>query len=98
MSDAYYGKYRGLVTDNQDPQQSGRIRAKVPEVLGDDVDCGWAMPCVPCNDSSEVGSGLPAVGAGVWIEFEGGDLSRPIWSGCFFGSKDETPPAYRHSN
>jgi len=27
---------------------------------------------------------VPAVGAGVWIEFEAGDPSRPIWSGCWW--------------
>ena len=27
---------------------------------------------------------LPDVGAGVWIEFEGGDASLPIWSGCYW--------------
>ena len=24
------------------------------------------------------------MGAGVWIEFEGGDVSRPIWTGCYW--------------
>ena len=27
---------------------------------------------------------LPEVGSAVWIEFEGGDVSYPIWSGCFW--------------
>jgi uncharacterized protein involved in type VI secretion and phage assembly len=27
---------------------------------------------------------LPEIGSGVWIEFEGGDVSYPIWSGCFW--------------
>src|SRR6185436_12251852 len=30
-------------------------------------------------------------GAGVWIEFEGGDTSYPIWSGCYWRD-DEQPP------
>ena len=42
----YYGKYRGVVVDNSDPRQLGRLKAHVPEVLGD-VDSGWALPCVP---------------------------------------------------
>ena len=29
---------------------------------------------------------VPDIGAGVWIEFEGGDLSYPIWSGTWFTS------------
>jgi hypothetical protein len=97
LSERFYGKYRGMVTDNRDPMQCGRIRAKVPEVPGEVVDSGWAMPRVPCNVSREVGSGLPRIGGAVWIEFEGGDLSRPIWAGCWWGSTAETPPAYRNS-
>jgi len=30
-------------------------------------------------------------GAGVWIEFEQGDVDYPIWSGCWFGSVAEVP-------
>jgi hypothetical protein len=48
MNGKYYGKYRGMVTDINDPLMLGRIQAKVPDILGDQ-DSGWAMPCVPCN-------------------------------------------------
>jgi hypothetical protein len=90
LTDRFYGKYRGLVTDNADPANLGRLRARVPEVLGEEVQTGWALPCAPYSGS---GSGLytvPAVGAGVWIEFEAGDVSRPIWSGCWW-SRGELP-------
>ena len=79
-ADRFYGKYRGIVSDNADPLNEGRLRALVPDVLAD-VNTGWALPCAPFTG---VGSGLyavPAQGAGVWIEFEAGDVSRPIWSG-----------------
>lgn len=80
----HYGKYRGIVTNNQDPKNLGRIKARVPEVLGD-VETGWALPCAPyAGDSSGVYT-VPEPGAGVWIEFEAGDVSRPIWSGCWWG-------------
>jgi hypothetical protein len=96
----YFGKYRGVVTDNQDPNNLGRITARVPRVLGD-VNTGWALPCTPYAGT---GSGIytvPEPGAGVWIEFEEGDVSRPIWSGSWWGEnqlpRDEngteaTPP------
>jgi uncharacterized protein involved in type VI secretion and phage assembly len=81
----HYGKYRGTVTDVQDPRNQGRLRAKVPEILGD-VATGWAMPCVPYA-GDQVGSfAVPPVGAGVWIEFEAGEVSRPIWTGCWWPS------------
>ena len=81
----HYGKYRGIVTDNQDPNNLGRLKARVPEVLLD-VETGWALPAA--TPYSGDGSGLytvPEPGAGVWIEFEAGDVSRPIWSGCWWG-------------
>lgn len=80
----YYGKYRGLVVDNNDPRNLGRVKASVRELLGD-VDSGWALPCLPYAGNGEGQFTVPPVGAGVWIEFESGDLSRPIWSGCWWG-------------
>ena len=44
----FFGKFRGVCTDNQDPLQIGRIRARVPDVTGDD-ETGWAMPCFPAT-------------------------------------------------
>lgn len=82
----YYGKYRGMVSDNADPDNLGRIRAKVPRLLGDE-ETGWALPAFPYGGAAEQGLFLvPDVGAGVWIEFEGGDLSYPIWTGTWFTS------------
>jgi len=80
----YYGKYRGIVSDNDDPSRLGRVRARVQELLGD-VQSGWAMPCAPYAGDGQGQFTVPPVGAGVWIEFESGDLSRPIWSGCWWG-------------
>jgi len=90
MSNQFYGKYRGTVTDIQDPQMMGRVRAKVPDVMGDQ-ESGWAMPCLPFAGSGMGLFGLPKVGAGVWVEFEHGDPDYPIWAGCWIGSKSEAP-------
>ena len=87
ITDRFYGKYRGIVSDNQDPQNLGRIKANVPEVLND-VESGWALPCVPYAGNG-IGSYLiPPVESGVWIEFEAGDVSRPIWSGCWWADNE----------
>ena len=48
----YYGKYRGVVTDIADPENIGRIRAKVPKVFLD-VEAHWAMPCAPYSGNGE---------------------------------------------
>ena len=79
----HYGKYRGLVTDNQDPKNLARIRAKVPEVLQDE-ETGWALPSLPYSGNGSGFFRVPAKNAGVWIEFEAGDVSRPIWTGCWW--------------
>jgi hypothetical protein len=94
MNEKYFGKYRGVVINNNDPEQKGRVQAQVFDV-GGSAPLAWAMPCVPCHLPKEVGSALPAIGANVWIEFEGGDLDYPIWTGCWFGTVAETPPALR---
>ena len=86
QTDRFYGKYRGLVVKNVDPQNQGRIQAFVPEVLGT-TPTNWCLPCTPYAGSA-VPAGLftiPPVLAGVWIEFEAGDVNRPIWTGCWWG-------------
>jgi uncharacterized protein involved in type VI secretion and phage assembly len=80
----YYGKYRGLVTSNLDPKNLGRVRARVPEVLGE-LETGWAIPCTPYAGDNCGAYMVPKPGTGVWMEFESGDISRPIWSGCWWG-------------
>lgn len=81
----HFGKYRGEVVDNDDPDDLGRIKAKVPR-LAHDEELGWAMPAFPYGGQAEQGFYfVPDVGASVWIEFEAGDLSYPIWSGTWYG-------------
>jgi phage baseplate assembly protein gpV len=84
-----YGKYRGLVTNVDDPAKMGRIKAKIPKLLGN-YDCNWAMPCVPFAGDSHGIQFLPQIGDGVWIEFENGDPNKPIWVGFWW--KPETLP------
>ena len=88
----FLGKYRGIVTDIQDPLMTGRIKAKVKDVLGDD-ESGWALPCAPFGGSGVGFFALPTVDAGVWIEFEHGDPDYPVWTGCWFGSAKDMPTA-----
>jgi hypothetical protein len=89
-----WGKFRGTVSDNSDPLAQGRVRARIPAVLGE-VESGWALPCAPYAGPQAGLFSIPPVGAGVWIEFEAGDVSRPIWSGCWWGAGEApvTPPA-----
>jgi hypothetical protein len=85
----FFGKYRGKVENNVDPMMLGKIQVSVPAVLGEGS-MSWAMPCVPYAGNGVGFFMIPPVGANVWVEFEGGDIDYPIWSGCFWGA-GETP-------
>ncbi len=87
----YFGKYRGVVTDNRDELQRGRIRAKVPAVFGKDNESSWALPCVPYAGNGVGFFLIPPEHAMVWIEFEQGDTDYPIWTGCFWDEIDKLP-------
>ncbi|MFW6174253.1 MAG: phage baseplate assembly protein V [Chloroflexota bacterium] len=80
----YFGKYRAVVTDNADPDMRGRLKVRVPSVLDDNE--VWAMPCVPYAGAGVGFYSLPEPDTGVWVEFEAGDPSFPVWTGCFWGA------------
>ncbi len=86
----FYGKYRGLVIENVDPEQIGRVLVQVPDVFGE-LPTSWAMPCVP---AAGIQSGIfvvPPIASQVWVEFEQGDSNYPIWTGGFWGVFADVP-------
>lgn len=90
MSERFYGKYRGMVMNNVDPMQQGRLQVQVPDVTGL-APATWAMPCVPIAGIQNGMVAIPIIGSGVWVEFEQGKPDHPIWTGCFWGSAAEIP-------
>jgi uncharacterized protein involved in type VI secretion and phage assembly len=90
----YYGKYRGMVLNNIDPMQQGRLQVQVPDVAGL-IPASWAMPCVPIAGIQNGMVALPMIGSGVWVEFEQGNPDHPIWVGCFWGCAAEIPALAR---
>lgn len=85
----FFGKYRGTVVDDQDSQMRGRLRVQVPQVLG--ASEVWALPCVPYAGKDEGFFALPKKGTTVWVEFEAGDPSFPIWTGALWALGDISP-------
>jgi hypothetical protein len=90
----YSGFYRGVVVDNNDPENLGRLRMLVPQVLGEGVtDWAWAVKPVQATvtvnhptggpETVPVVTDLPATGSGVFAMFEGGDPNFPLWIGTF---------------
>jgi uncharacterized protein involved in type VI secretion and phage assembly len=91
MSDQkYFGKYRGMVINNIDPMQMGRLMVQVPDISGL-IPSTWAMPCFPVTGKQMGVWAVPLIGSGVWVEFEQGDSDYPIWVGCFPGSVADVP-------
>jgi len=88
-STSHYGRYRGTVTANLDPQGLGRVQISCPAVLVGGRQA-WAMPSSPYAGSGVGLFTVPPVGANVWVEFEGGDIDYPVLAGCFWG-QGETP-------
>jgi uncharacterized protein involved in type VI secretion and phage assembly len=86
----HFGKYRGTVLDNIDPLQMGRLMVQIPDV-SNVLPSTWALPCVPFAGIQSGMFVVPAIGSGVWIEFEQGNPDYPIWVGCFWGSAAEVP-------
>jgi uncharacterized protein involved in type VI secretion and phage assembly len=90
----FFGKYEAVVTAVDDPLGVGRVRARVPAVLGRDGETGWALPCAPFGGGADRGMlCLPEVGDTIWIEFAAGDVSRPLWAGAFWGAPDSAGQA-----
>lgn len=82
----FFGKYRGLVSENIDPESRGRLLVQVPQVLGDrEV---WALPCVPYAGEGKGFFAMPDKGTPIWVEFEAGDANYPIWTGCLWKKGD----------
>lgn len=91
----YYSIYRGEVSDNNDPESLGRLRVKVPQIYGEEVPEYWAYPAG--MGACGVDSGyfdIPGIGDAVYIQFEMGRSSKPVWMPGWWGKKGgaaETP-------
>lgn len=85
----FYGKYRGVVFDNVDPLGLARVLAGCPAIA--DTALTWALPCVPWAGAGVGTVIIPPIGAGVWIEFEQGDIDYPVWTGCYWNEPEQVP-------
>jgi hypothetical protein len=93
VAERRYGKYRGFVASNEDPQKRARLKLRVPSVLGAE-ESDWALPCLPFGGAAGHGFfSVPERNAQVWVEFEEGDLHRPLWVGTFWLAEADVPAA-----
>ena len=70
------GPYRAVVDDDRDPLRQGRLKVVVHAVGEGPV---WASACLPPMPVGMLA--MPGVGSTVWVQFEGGDLNYPVWTG-----------------
>ena len=89
MAEKFYGKYRALITDINDPENRGRIRVRCPKILGNSKS-PWCEPCIPFAYDGGGDFAVPKVGEFVWVEFEEGDPNYPIYTGGLW-SKNSVP-------
>ena len=80
--------YRAVVDENHDPQRRGRLQVSVPS-LG--VSSTWAEACLP--PVPMVLLALPTAGSTVWVQFENGDRTRPVWTGVVWETTLAADPA-----
>lgn len=84
------GAVVGLVTNNKDPDNRGRIKVKYPW-LGDEIESHWARVACYYAGPSRGGYIMPEVGDEVLLMFERGDPATPYMVGGLWNGED-TPP------
>lgn len=85
----FYSKYRAIVVDNKDPDNTQNLMVVIPGIH--DGIRTWAKPL---SLQGGIQYGLkhltPLIGEVVWVEFENGNPLKPLWS--FHGwAIDEVP-------
>ena len=94
IENRFFGKYRGIVTDvvtekEEGKEKMGFIMVQIPEIYYDGI-VPLVKPCVSFAGENCGFFAFPKKGDRIWIEFEGGDQSRPLWSG-FWWKKGAIP-------
>jgi phage protein D/phage baseplate assembly protein gpV len=80
----------GIVTNNDDPLQLGRVKVKFPTLFEND-ESNWARLVSPMAGSSRGFLTIPEIDDEVLVAFENGDQNRPYVLGSVWSSKDMPP-------
>jgi len=84
----YYSCYRGYVADNNDPEYMGRLKVNVPEIHGKGVPNYWAWSKGIYAGNQEGFYVIPKKGDSIWVSFEAGDPSKPVWEYGWWAKKE----------
>jgi hypothetical protein len=88
----YYGIYRGTVESVEEGDNLGIISVKIPDVFGPDHTLSRVRPCSPFAGDKHGFVAIPEPGDGVWIQFEAGKTSLPVWVGFWWASGEIPEP------
>lgn len=77
----------GIVTDNKDPQNQGRIKVQYP-ALSTEYTSDWVRICSPMAGKERGFYFLPEIDDEVLVAFEHGDIRRPYMLGALWNGKD----------
>ncbi|MDJ0594339.1 MAG: phage baseplate assembly protein V [Pleurocapsa sp. MO_226.B13] len=90
-----YGVVVGVVTNNQDPEELGRVKVKFPW-LSDADESDWARIATPMAGNEKGIYFLPEVDDEVLVVFEHGDLRFPYIIGALWNG--QAPPPVKNDN
>lgn len=80
----FYSIYRGMVMDNDDPNHMNSLQVAIPEIQGGII--VWALPF---GQHGGLKTGFkylaPEIGDTVYVMFEYGNPSKPLWTYHGFG-------------
>ena len=94
------GMFRAVVEDNKDPLKQGRVRLRILGVHSPLVTemktekLPWAEQAYSLFNAGESGFGvssIPLQGTWVWVFFERGEHTRPVYFASIKGQTDEKP-------
>ena len=88
--EGFHGIVTGIVTNNQDPDELGRVKVKIPRLSGED-ESHWARVVSFFAGSDRGAFFLPEVDDEVLVAFEYGDVNMPYVLGTLWNGVD-TPP------
>jgi uncharacterized protein involved in type VI secretion and phage assembly len=96
----FYGLYPAVVTDNQDPDNQGRVRIKLPWSPDNDgaVYENWARLATMMAGKNRGSWFIPDEGDEVLAGFEAGDPRRPYVVGMLWNGRDNPPEQMDNDN
>jgi len=80
-----YGLYRAKVVQRDDDRQRGRIKVQIPSITGSGK-TQWVEACMNVGYDNGGDLAIPKIGDTVWIAFEEGDITKPVYVGNFFSA------------